>query len=158
MINRRDIRVNVMQAVFSCYISRNEASVVYEHVLKEVEPLVIALEEQKGIKGDLDMMKTLFFETVKNEELYDSFLKGKADNWELNRIAWLDRVLIHLAICEVLNFEDIPVKVTMNEYLELAKQYSTPKSNVFINGILDKLFLDFGEKGLIVKKGRGLIE
>ena len=100
MINRRDIRANVMQAVFSSYISRNENADVYEHVLKEVEPHVLALEEQKGIKGDLDMMKTLFYETIKNEELYDSFLKGKADNWALSRIAWLDRVLIHLAICD----------------------------------------------------------
>lgn len=158
MINRRDIRANVMQAVFSAYISKNEPEFVYKYVLEEVEPYVIALEEQKGIKGDLKMMQTLFYETVKNEKFYDDFLKGKADNWELTRIAWLDRVLIHLAICEVLNFEDIPVKVTMNEYLELAKQYSTPKSNVFINGILDKLFQDFQEKGLIIKKGRGLID
>lgn len=158
MITRRDIRISVMQAVFSAYISNNEASLVYQHVLEEVEPFVLALEKQKGIEGDLKMMKTLFFETVKNEELYDKFLKDKADNWELNRIAWLDRVIIHLAICEVLNFEDIPVKVTMNEYLELAKEYSTPKSNVFINGILDKLFIDFKEKGLIIKKGRGLID
>lgn len=158
MITRRDIRANVMQAVFSCYISKNDVEHVYDHVLKEVEPYVLALEAQKGIEGDLQMMKTLFYETVKNEKMYDDFLKGKANNWELSRIAWLDRVLIHLAICEVLNFEDIPVKVTMNEYLEIAKQYSTPKSNIFINGILDKLFQDFKDKGLIIKKGRGLID
>ncbi len=158
MINRREIRASVMQAVFSSYISHNEVQQVYDHVLKDVEPLILALEAQKGIEGDMQMMKTLFYETLKNEELYDSFLQGKADNWELKRIAWLDRVIIHLAICEVLNFEDIPVKVTMNEYLELSKQYSTPKSNIFINGILDRLFQDFKEKGLIIKKGRGLME
>lgn len=158
MITRREIRARVMQAVFACNAQDETPEKSYQLHLKETEEEVIELEKNKGIPGDLALMKTLYNETLKNTELYNGFLKNKTLNWDLDRIARVDLILMHMAICEVLNFEDIPVKVTLNEYLELAKQYSTPDSSRFINGILDNLFNELKNKGLVSKKGRGLKE
>jgi len=82
----------------------------------------------------------------------------RTKNWESERIALMDTILMKMAICELLNFPSIPVKVTINEYLELSKDYSTPKSNSFINGILDKILGDLKKTNTIKKIGRGLIE
>ncbi len=81
-----------------------------------------------------------------------------ATNWESDRIALSDMVLMKMALAEVQTFDQIPVKVTMNEYIELAKYYSTPKSSTFINGVLDQLFADLKTKKKIKKTGRGLVE
>ena len=82
----------------------------------------------------------------------------KLENWEMERIAMMDVILMKMAICEILNFESVPTKVSMNEYIEISKDYSTPKSKVFINGILDKILADFKTENKIVKTGRGLVE
>ncbi len=84
-------------------------------------------------------------------------MEGKTPNWDKERIADLDTILIKMAICEFLKFPSIPVKVTINEYLEIAKEYSTPKSSIFINGILDKLSKEYKEDGKLNKIGRGLM-
>jgi N utilization substance protein B len=81
----------------------------------------------------------------------------KTPNWDSERIAEIDTIILKMAICEFLKFPSIPVKVTINEYLELAKEYSTPKSSIFINGILDNLVKDFTNEGKMKKSGRGLL-
>jgi transcription antitermination protein NusB len=156
MITRREIRAKVMQAVYASIYSETPAAQMYDLHLKEVEPDVLELEKTKGVAGDMRLMKVLFNETLKNQEKYDAILLEKATNWDLNRIARIDKVLMQMAICEVFNFEEIPVKVTLNEYIEIAKEYSTPESGKFINGMLDRLFVDFEEKGLIKKNQQGL--
>ena len=93
---------------------------------------------------------------VKNDEL-ESELEGRTPNWDSDRIAFIDAILIKMAIAELLYFPTIPPKVTMNEYIEISKDYSTPKSNIFINGILDKMIKDFNKKGCLNKTGRGLL-
>ena len=87
-----------------------------------------------------------------NKEFVD-----KTPNWDSERIAELDTIILKMAICEFLKFPSIPVKVTINEYLEIAKEYSTPKSSIFINGILDNLVKDFSTKNKLSKIGRGLM-
>ena len=82
----------------------------------------------------------------------------KTQNWEPERIAMMDTLLMKMAIAEFINFNSIPVKVTINEYLEISKEFSTPKSNSFINGILDKILNDLKRNNSIKKVGRGLIE
>lgn len=144
-----------MQAIYACMYSESSPNESYEHILKEVEPEVLELEQSKGMEGDMKLMKTLFFETLRSALRYDEYLRERSDNWDLERIAWVDRILMQMALCEVLNFEDIPVKVTLNEYIEIAKQYSTPDSGKFINGILDPLFQDFIQKGMLRKNQRG---
>lgn len=157
MITRRQIRAKVMQAVYACITSGQKPEAVYNLLLKEIEDEVGELEKKKKLSGDTKLLNALYYDSMKMADKYDDMIKSKAENWELERIARIDRILMHMAICEMLNFEEIPVKVTINEYLELAKTYSTPKSSKFINGILDSLYNDFSKNGLIVKKGRGLI-
>lgn len=147
-----------MQAVYACITSGQSPERVHDLLLKEIEEEVSDLEKKKRLSGDTQLLNALYYESMKNAELYDRHIKSKAENWELDRIARIDRILMHMAICEMLNFEEIPVKVTINEYLELAKTYSTPKSSKFINGILDSLYNDFKKSGKIIKRGRGLID
>lgn len=111
----------------------------------------------KDSDDDKRFVLTLFRKTLLDRNKYDEAIASKTKNWELDRIAMLDIVLLKMAITEVLAFENIPVKVTMNEYIEIAKQYSTPKSQVFINGVLDSLFMEMKASGQIKKTGRGLV-
>lgn len=99
----------------------------------------------------------LFTKTLLNEEEFTDAFKDKTPNWDTDRIADLDSILIKMALCEFTRFPSIPVRVTINEYLEIAKDYSTLKSGIFINGVLDKLSKEFQESGKIHKIGRGLM-
>ena len=95
--------------------------------------------------------------TRDNFEVYNAEIISKTKNWDKDRIAKIDLVLLQMAICEFQEFPSIPTKVTINEYIELAKEYSTPKSNVFINGVLDKIVKDYRNQKTLNKKGRGLM-
>jgi N utilization substance protein B len=106
---------------------------------------------------DKDFVRELFRKTVLNEvELAKEFI-DKTPNWDTERIAEVDSIILKMAICEFLKFPSIPVKVTINEYLEIAKEYSTPKSSIFINGILDNLVKEYQTDKKLVKTGRGLM-
>jgi len=107
---------------------------------------------------DSKFVQDLFVHTLQNDSKYQEMIADRTKNWESERIALMDTILMKMAICELLNFPSIPVKVTINEYLELSKDYSTPKSNSFINGILDKILGDLKKNNTIKKIGRGLIE
>ncbi len=120
--------------------------------LPELFPDKLNETEEKQFARDL-LSRTI----VHNNE-FDNLIAMKADNWELERIALMDSILIKMAISELLYFPSIPIKVSLNEYIELSKQYSSPKSKLFVNGILDKLINDFKSEGKILKTGRGLIE
>ena len=106
---------------------------------------------------DMRYAKQLLAKTlIKNAEL-EKEIEGKTPNWDKDRIADIDAILLKMAICELLNFPSIPEKVTINEFLEIAKEYSTPKSSIFINGILDKLVKEYRVEGKLNKMGRGLL-
>lgn len=106
---------------------------------------------------DKDYAVELFRKTLLNDTSLAQEMEGKTPNWDKERIADLDTILIKMAICEFLKFPSIPVKVTINEYLEVAKEYSTPKSSIFINGVLDKLSKEYSENNQLNKMGRGLM-
>lgn len=106
---------------------------------------------------DKEFVSLLFRKTVLNEvELAKEYI-DKTPNWDADRIAEIDTIILKMAICEFLKFSSIPTMVTINEYIELAKEYSTPKSSIFINGILDNLVKEFQVQNKIVKTGRGLM-
>lgn len=106
---------------------------------------------------DRDFGRDLFRKTVLNEKDLAKEYLDKTPNWDSERIAEIDTIILKMAICEFLKFPSIPVKVTLNEYLEIAKEYSTPKSSIFINGILDNLVKELNTNKRIVKAGRGLM-
>lgn len=111
----------------------------------------------KDEKDEKEFARVLFRRTVMNDEDNEKLIKKYSKNWEVERIANMDVLLMKLAITEAMEFETIPLKVTLNEYIDISKFYSTPKSNGFINGILDKAFEDLKATGGIKKIGRGLI-
>jgi len=109
-------------------------------------------------EDDENFVKTLFRKSILKKDIAVEIVKKFLKNWELERVAFLDNILMEMAIIEALEFKDIPIKVTINEYIEIAKYYSTNKSNVFINGILDKVFIYLKENNQLIKEGKGLIE
>lgn len=112
----------------------------------------------KDREEDEQFVKDLFRQTAIQDEETKKLIGEKTKNWEVERIAMMDVLLMQMAITEVLSFSSIPVKVTLNEFIEISKTYSTPKSKVFINGILDKLIADFRKENKLNKTGRGLME
>ncbi len=122
-----------------------------DHDLMLMEPGSEAIEERA-------LVTTLYRDTIANQEADEKVIAERASNWEAERIALSDMLLMRMALTEARSFDLIPVKVTLNEYIEIAKAYSTPKSKNFINGILDKLFAEMKESGAIHKVGRGLLE
>ncbi len=110
------------------------------------------------LKDQQDMIfaNDLLTKTLLNDAKWEKEIEGKTPNWDNDRIAEIDLIILKMAICELLNFPSIPEKVTLNEYLEIAKEYSTPKSSIFINGVLDKLAKEYKSDGRLQKIGRGL--
>lgn len=106
---------------------------------------------------DKDFIIDLLKMTIKYADEYQDMIAAKTKNWESDRIALVDNLLMRMAITELINFPTIPVKVTINEYIELSKSFSTLKSSTFINGILDKILADLNAQRRIKKEGRGLI-
>lgn len=121
-------------------------------------PTLLKDENDPGGSEDLRFVKQLYRKVLMHEDEYNALIASHADNWELDRIAMMDTILIKMAITEFVEFTSIPVKVSLNEYIELSKSFSTPKSKVFINGVLDKLIVEFRASGKIAKTGRGLLE
>ncbi|MBT8305761.1 MAG: transcription antitermination factor NusB [Maribacter sp.] len=107
--------------------------------------------------GDMSFAQDLLTKTLLNNSVWEKEIEGKTPNWDKDRIADIDSILLKMAICELLNFPSIPEKVTINEFLEIAKEYSTPKSSIFINGILDKLVKQYKAQDKLKKVGRGLL-
>jgi len=148
MSSRREARERTLQALYAFELGGGDAS----HVLGNViEP---------GLKDDreaIEFATSLFLRTLDFAGEADETLVEYTKNWELSRIALIDRILLRMAMCEMLSFPDIPPKVTINEAIEVAKRFSTAKSGQFINGILDAVLLDFQKSGRLKKSGRGLI-
>jgi len=109
-------------------------------------------------EDDLIFMNTLFEKTTQIEKSNKDLIANNTKNWEVDRLPLTDRVILEMAITELINFPAIPVKVTINEYIELTKNYSTPKSANFVNGILDVIAKELVTSGVVKKSGRGLID
>lgn len=121
-------------------------------------PSLLKDENDADGSEDLEFVKNLYRKTLIHSDEFNTIIADKAQNWELDRIALMDILLLKMAMTEFVDFPSIPVKVTLNEYIELAKSFSTPKSKIFINGILDKLIVEFKASGRLLKTGRGLME
>jgi len=107
---------------------------------------------------DVKFVKDLFRKTIVKGEEYEKIIENKVKNWDMDRIAILDILILKMALVELIDFPHIPVKVSLNEYIDIAKMFSTPKSKIFVNGVLDKLIKDLKKSKKIKKTGRGLLE
>ncbi|MFO7720087.1 MAG: transcription antitermination factor NusB [Gillisia sp.] len=135
----------------------NTAIMKYLKKIKENTPQDSKLPKLYKSPDDEQFAIDLFRKVYLNDEELANEMLGKTPNWDKERIAEIDTILIKMALCEFLQFPSIPVKVTINEYLEIAKEYSTPKSSIFINGVLDKISKEYQEEKRLNKMGRGLM-
>lgn len=147
MSNRREARERTMQALYARELAGGDVQHFINTILKP------NLEDP----ADLKFATSLFIRTMELSEDADEIIRSHVQNWDFERIALIDRLLLREAITELLSFEDIPPKVSINEAIEIAKKYSTPKSGKFINGILDAVLLDLQQEGKLRKTGRGLV-
>ena len=131
---RRIIREKVLQFLYGFEMNAANKDTMIKEILADVEDT-----------ADREFANNLISQIILNGNKLDEFIKAKVDNWDLSRIALIDRILLRIGICEILFFPDIPPKVSINESIEIAKDYSTSSSGKFINGIsfLNFLFIFF---------------
>jgi transcription antitermination protein NusB len=149
MSKRRESRARALQALYSFELSGNEADHIVKHIL------------HTGLTEDAEARRfaeQLFVQTLDHAPEVDEVIKRHIENWDISRLAVLDRLVLRMALTELLVFDDIPPKVTINEAIELAKGFSTEQSGVFVNGVLDAALQALTSEGRIRKAGRGLID
>ena len=173
--------ITIVRHVFNDYLLKNEmvnnffeeGDISWEENKKVIKNLVnrslksLSDHPDEGIEiasltpnweDDKAFFKELYTITLRNDDEYEQIISEKSENWAVDRIASMDRVILKMAIAEMLHFPSIPVKVTINEYVDISKQYSTQKSKQFINGLLDVIAQTLQDRNLIRKSGRGLID
>lgn len=144
---RRIVREKVLQILYAYEINNENLMALTNSLLAEV------VEEKDRQFGE-DLVNRVL---IHKKEL-DEKIQTRVSNWEMNRIALIDRMLLRMAICELLYFPDIPPKVSINEAIEIAKEFSTAGSGKFINGILDAILSEEKTAGTMKKAGRGLVD
>lgn len=149
MQNRRAAREAALKSIYAVELGKNSTKDAVQNIIKPAFK-----DDTEGIR----FAEKLFLVTVDHFQEFDSMIENHIKNWDVNRLAVLDKLIIRMAISELLYFEEIPAKVSINEAIELAKQYSTRKSGNFVNGILDAILGTLKDQDKIKKKGRGLIE
>ncbi|MEX0746515.1 MAG: transcription antitermination factor NusB [Rhodothermales bacterium] len=148
MSNRREARERVMQALYAHELAGGDVRHFIDTLLRP---------QLKEDAENLRFAESLFLRTLEMQSELDEIISRHAENWDLSRIALIDHIVLRMSIAELLTFEDIPPKVSINEAIEIVKRYSTSKSGQFINGILDAVLVDLQDRGLLKKSGRGLV-
>lgn len=145
---RRHVREKVLQALYALELSKEPLEFVLSQLLADLEkdPETYAFA------------RSLVEKVVQETEELDARIRKRVANWEFNRIAIVDRLILRMCICELLFFEDIPPKVSINEAIEIARRFSTDKSDKFVNGVLDSVLDDLRDEKRLKKSGRGLID
>lgn len=154
--------ITIIEEHFTNWVEDAEYIVeaVHEVIDKSKNELKLHLEKGKLKEKFAELTqfgKNLFNETIQHKKEHQKMVEPKLKNWDADRLATIDVILIRMALSEFLYFPSIPVKVTINEYLDIAKEYSTPKSKDFINGVLDSLMKDLKNNNQLNKTGRGLL-
>lgn len=147
LYKRRIIREKVLQALYAYELSQEPITNVVENILGELRKDAEAFE----------FAKEILYKTIQHQNTVDKKIRAKVDNWEFSRLAVIDRLVLRLGISELMYCPDIPPKVTINEAIEIAKEFSTEKSGKFVNGVLDAILEDMKRDGVLVKSGRGLM-
>lgn len=145
--SRRVIRIKVLQVLYAHVISKDPIEKVKNDLLGEIK------EEEK-----IEFASELIDKVLKNSAKLDKMIKDKIENWEFERIALVDKLILRMGLSEILHFPEIPPKVSINEAIEIAKEYCTKSSGKFVNGILDAILTDLKKENKLNKSGRGLLD
>jgi N utilization substance protein B len=148
MSTRRRARELALCALYAFELSGNPLSKIFNDLF----------DDENESEDICQFCIELTNKTFEHHVEFDNMIKTKALNWDFNRIAIIDRIILRIAMCEFLYFDDIPPKVSIDEAIEISKKYSTEKSGKFINGILDSVLSQWKSENIIVKSGRGLVE
>lgn len=151
-INRRLVRERVMQALYAHEVGHAVGGESIDFLAQH-----IVYPEFQAHSELLEFSQSLMRRTFNCAADCDEIIKSLSENWDFHRIAPVDKVLLRMGITELLHFPEIPTKVTINEVIEIAKRYSTDKSSIFINGLLDAALSKLKKEGKLKKSGRGLI-
>lgn len=143
---RRDIRIKVLQVLYAYQISKDPIDKVKTDQLSDIK------EEE-----NIEFANLLIDHILENEELLDKLIMSKVVNWELERISIIDKLILKIGIAELLYFPEIPPKVSINEAIDIAKDFCTRNSGKFINGILDAVHEELKKESKLNKSGRGLL-
>jgi N utilization substance protein B len=146
-LRRRLVRERVLQALYAYELSHEPIEFIIENIVAD-------LEEQPE---SFVFAKQLILKVIECNKELDDLIRQRIEHWEFNRLAIIDRIVLRMSICELLYFDDIPPKVTINEAIEIARDFSTEKSDKFVNGVLDSILDDLKKDGRIKKSGRGLV-
>ena len=130
---RRAARQCVLEALFSYQFSKNDTLQIIDQLISK----------NPELKVNNDFIQSLFESVLKNMKWTEDIIKSHLENWEIDRVAQIDKILLKMGICEIYLIDDIPPKVTISEMVEISKIYSTDESPVFINGILDAVFKNY---------------
>lgn len=146
VLKRRDIRIKVMQVLYAQLLSGDPIDKVKKDLLSDIPE-----------KENREFANVLIKSILDNEKLIDDYILEKVKNWEMERISLLDKIIMKIGLAELLYFPDIPPKVSINEAIDIAKEYCTKNSGRFVNGILDAIHDDLKKDKLLNKSGRGLV-
>lgn len=147
VFKRRIVREKALQILYAYEMNKESFDLL-------VQDLLIEIKDEE----DISFAKNLISKVIDNVKELDAWISKRVNNWEMNRIALIDKILLRIGICELLYFADIPPKVSINEAIEIAKIFSTAGSGKFINGILDAVLSELKKAGVLNKSGRGLLE
>jgi transcription antitermination protein NusB len=155
MNRRRLLREIALRSLYAYFSDPEDVSLVLTNVMRRDLAMQPELASEKA---DVRFVEDLILACIRLQDMSDALIGARTANWEVERTALIDRIILRMGITEFLEFEDIPTRVTINECIELAKNFSTAKSGKFVNGVLDAILIDLKSAGRIVKKGRGLID
>lgn len=140
-------------------VVRSLATKLIKNVFEQVEEGTELLPEiAMNWEDDKEFFQNIFNLTIENEAIHKGLIAKKTQNWDIERVAFTDKIIMSMALTEMKFFPSIPVKVSINEYIDISKTYSTPKSKQFVNGLLDVMSKEMIESGVIKKSGRGLLD
>ncbi|MBC8486092.1 MAG: transcription antitermination factor NusB [Bacteroidetes bacterium] len=145
--SRRLVRIKVLQVLYAHIISQDPIEKVKNDLLSEIK-------EDDKIKFASDFIDIV----ITNTAILDEMIKSKIEHWEYDRIALVDKIILRMGLSEILYFPEIPPKVSINESIEIAKDYCTKSSGKFVNGILDAILTDLKNENKLNKSGRGLLD
>ena len=146
-LKRRLVREKVLQALYAYELSGEPVEFIVKHLLASLQ------KDREAFEFAAAFVRNVIGRSAE----IDGIIQGHVEHWEFNRLAILDKIILRMGICELLYYDDIPPKVSINESIEIAKLYSTEKSDKFVNGVLDSVLSDLTKSGKLKKSGRGLL-
>lgn len=147
LLTRHTLREKSLQVLYAYELTKDPIRQIMHHQLAEIKKAT-----------DMRFCEQLIIKTIENDNEYEELIRETVEHWDIERIALIDSIIIKMCITEFLYFKEVPAKVSINEYIEIAKDFSTVNSGKFVNGVIDSILAKLQAQGKIIKKGKGLLD